>query len=200
MTNDRQFPVHTAETAPPAARPLMTGTQKLFGFIPSPMARLVTQPAVAGAFVQMNALWERASLSAAEREVVVMVVASENGCEYCVAMHTAMLTREGAAPELIEALRAGEPLPDARLQALAAFTRSVLRRRGDVVDEAWQAFRQAGFDYSAALEVVLGVATYTLSTFANRLTQAPLDPAFEPFRWTPAARDAWNEGGWSQLS
>ena len=46
---------------------------------------------------------------------------------------------------------------------------------GDVSDAAWQQFLAAGFERAAALEVVLGVAAYTLTTFANRLTQAPLD-------------------------
>jgi hypothetical protein len=31
--------------------------------------------------------------------------------------------------------------------------------------------------------VVLGVAAYTLSTYANRLTQAPLDAPFQAFAW-----------------
>jgi hypothetical protein len=31
--------------------------------------------------------------------------------------------------------------------------------------------------------VVLGVATYTLSTFLNVVTDAPLDPPFTAFAW-----------------
>jgi hypothetical protein len=38
-----------------------------------------------------------------------------------------------------------------------------------------------------ALEVVLGVGTYTLSTYANRLTDAPLDDPLTPFAWSGAA-------------
>ena len=37
-------------------------------------------------------------------------------------------------------------------------------------------FLAAGFTARHALEAVLGVATYTLSTFANRLVRAPVDP------------------------
>ena len=35
-----------------------------------------------------------------------------------------------------------------------------------------------GYTLRNALEVVLGIGTYTMSTFANRLTSAPVD---EPF-------------------
>ena len=193
MSHDRQFPEHTVVTAPAAARPLLVGSQKMFGFIPSPMARLAVQPAVASAFLHLNGVWERTSLTETEREVVVMAVARANGCAYCVAMHSAALARNGAPAPLIEALRSGARLAAPRLEALAAFTRAVLRDRGDVGDVAWRRFREVGFDHAAALEVVLGVATYTLSTFSNRLTQAPLDPAFEAFRWHADASPAAHE-------
>jgi uncharacterized peroxidase-related enzyme len=163
---------------------MLAGTKKLFGFIPSPVARLVTQPTVAGAFVQMNGLWEHTALTPLEREVVIMVVAVENQCSYCVAMHSAMLARRVTAPTLIQALRAGDALADQRLEALALFTRALMKGRGEVPENVWAQFRGAGYDHAAALEVVLGVATYTLSTFANRLTQAPLDVPFAEFRWS----------------
>ncbi len=34
-----------------------------------------------------------------------------------------------------------------------------------------------------AVEVVLGVGTCTMSTLANRMTQAPLDEQLSPFAW-----------------
>lgn len=43
---------------------------------------------------------------------------------------------------------------------------------GGVTDEQLTAFTDAGFDRAQALEVVLGIGAYTLSTFANRMTQA----------------------------
>lgn len=45
-----------------------------------------------------------------------------------------------------------------------------------VDDATLVAFLDHGFTRQNALEVVLGVGTYTLSTFANRLTRAPADP------------------------
>jgi AhpD family alkylhydroperoxidase len=183
MSTNRDFPVHTLETAPAAARPFIAGSQKAFGFLPSPVARLATQPAVGSAFMQLVGAFDRTSLTHLEREVVILTVARQNQCHYCMAMHSALLASDAAAAPVVEALRAGTPLPDARLEALSQFVSALLAGRGDPSDRAWRSFREAGFDHAAALEVVLGVAAYTLSTFANRLTQAPLDPAFEAFRW-----------------
>ncbi|MFO0740373.1 MAG: hypothetical protein U0270_31040 [Labilithrix sp.] len=83
----------------------------------------------------------------------------------------------------IGALRRGAPVPDARLEALRVFTVAVLATHGDVSDADRVAFAAAGFDARHALDVVVGIATYTLSTFANRLTRAPLDAPLEPYRW-----------------
>jgi alkylhydroperoxidase family enzyme len=57
----------------------------------------------------------------------------------------------------------------------------VLQSTGDVGDAALKEFRAHGYSDQNALEVVLGIGAYTLSTFANRLTGAPLDEALVPF-------------------
>ncbi len=52
----------------------------------------------------------------------------------------------------------------------------MLAHSGDVPAKDLDAFEAAGWSARAALEVVLGIGTYTLSTFANRLTGATIDP------------------------
>jgi alkylhydroperoxidase family enzyme len=44
---------------------------------------------------------------------------------------------------------------------------------GDVDDLAMESFLAAGYTPRQALDVVLGIGAYTISTFANRLTRAP---------------------------
>jgi len=56
--------------------------------------------------------------------------------------------------------------------------------KGEVGDAALEAFLTHGFTREQALDVVLGVGLYTLSTYANRLTRATLDPPLEPLAWT----------------
>jgi alkylhydroperoxidase family enzyme len=101
-------------------------------------------------------------------------------------MHTAKLRELSADPALVTALREDKPLPDERLQALRDFTHTVLDTAGAVPDEALHAFTKAGFTRQQALEVVLGIGTYTTSTLANRLTRAPLDEPMTAFAWSPA--------------
>jgi hypothetical protein len=50
-----------------------------------------------------------------------------------------------------------------------------------------QAFLDHGYTNQNALEVVLGIGAYTMSTLANRMIQAPLDEQLKPFAWTEQA-------------
>ncbi len=124
------------------------------------------------------AIFENTALDPLAREVVVMTIATRNGCHICVAMHTARLAALGADPGLIAALRdadRAEPLPDRRLDAIRSFTVRVLDTAGDVGDAALRDLLASGYTTQNALEVVLGIGTYTMSTLANRLTGAPVD-------------------------
>ncbi|MEK8108547.1 carboxymuconolactone decarboxylase family protein [Micromonospora sp. M12] len=148
---------------------------------------MAESPELLTGFLTANTGFEQTDLSPLEREVVVLAVATTNECHVCVALHTGTLTQLGASPELITALRAGTVLPEPRLEALRRFTLTVLDQRGAVSDDELDDFLAAGFQPRHALDVVLGVGAYTISTFANRLTRAPLDPPLAAHAWTPTA-------------
>lgn len=179
-----EFPSLTVDTVPEPARRLAAASAKQFGFLPSPVARAASSPALLQHLFAGFAAYEKSSLSAIEREVVALTVAFENECHYCMAMHSATLAKSGVDPAIVEALRNGTELVVPRLEALRRFARAVLTQRGRVPEDAWLAFERAGFDERNALDVVLGVGVYVLSTLSNVLTEAPLDPVFEAFRWS----------------
>ena len=65
------------------------------------------------------------------------------------------------------------------------FTLRVLDTAGDVGDQALRDFLAAGYTTQNALEVVLGIGTYTMSTLANRLTGAPVDDQLAAYARLP---------------
>ena len=171
----RSFVSYDPSSAPPETRAILLENQRKFGKIPSPLARLAASPLALRAALDGLSAFEHSSLAPLEREVVAMTMGVRNGCHYCVSLHRRLLEKLEAPAELREALAQGRKLDSPKLEAVRAFTLALLEGTGDVSDEAWQQFLAAGFDRAAALEVVLGVAAYTLTTFANRLTEAPLD-------------------------
>jgi AhpD family alkylhydroperoxidase len=178
MPMSRMFPAHTIETAPQATRRTMSAVEKQFGFVPGAVARLAESPELLDGFLRLSKMFEASTLDRISQEVLIMTMAVRNGCHLCVAMHTGKLRGLDADEALIAALQAGEPLADPRLEALRAFVLEVLATTGDVPDDSVQSLLSHGYTLRNALEVVLGIGAYTMSTFANRLTSAPLD---EPF-------------------
>jgi AhpD family alkylhydroperoxidase len=175
------FPDLTPDTAPPGSRRSMTATASHFGYLPVALARMAASPQLMDGFLKTSGLFESSSLDPLAREVLIMTMAVRNGCHICVAMHTASLTRLGADPALIEALRAGRPPADERLAALQTFTLQVLESAGAVSDAQLETFGKNGFTTQNALEVVLGIGTYTMSTLANRMTRSPVDEQLAAF-------------------
>ncbi|WP_018681101.1 carboxymuconolactone decarboxylase family protein [Actinokineospora enzanensis] len=177
------FVAHTPDSAPEASRRILESTTAKFGYLPAPMAKLAESPELLSGFLANTATFDRTTLTPLERETVVMTIATHVGCHYCVAMHTATLTRQSAPDDLIESLRAEKSLPDERLETLRRFTLAVMAGRGEVEPDILDTFLAAGFTRRNALEVVLGIGTYTISTYANRLVDAELDAPLEPYRW-----------------
>jgi AhpD family alkylhydroperoxidase len=173
------FPEHTVESAPPAARKAMAATADRLGYLPSGVARIATSPHLLDGFLKLSGLFDATTLGPLARETVIMAISVRNGCDICIAMHTAKLRAMDADDTLIAALRTGGPLPDPRLDAVRLFTLRVLDTAGDVGDAALREFLANGHTVQHALEVVLGIGAYTMSTMANRLTGAVVD---EPLR------------------
>lgn len=166
------FVQHTLESAPAGSRPLLAATVEHLGHLPDAVARLAESPEMLGGFLQASDLFERSTLDPLAREVVVMVIAARHNCRVCLAMHTGRLRALGADAALITALRAKKPPADERLAAVRTFTMRVLETSGEVPDDELHDFKRAGFTDRNALEVVLGIGTYTMSTLANRLVRA----------------------------
>ncbi|WP_241847589.1 carboxymuconolactone decarboxylase family protein [Streptomyces sp. CB02009] len=124
------------------------------------VALLKESPETLDGFLKLSQIFESTTLDPHSRETVVLTVAERNQCHLCVDMHEAKMAALG-------------PAPDAeRLAAVRLFTLRVLASAGAVSDEELAAFEAAGHTRRNALEVVLGIGAYTLSTFANRLTRA----------------------------
>jgi AhpD family alkylhydroperoxidase len=173
LASGRAFPVLDESSAPSGARSGLAAVRAQLGFVPDPIARYATAPTFMRIAQQCLYAFEGTSLDGVEREVVAFAVIRRNRCDFCTAFHKAVtLPTLGLDVAQIEAIVSGVPLADGRLEALRRFTESVLDNTGDVDDIIFASFLEAGYDRAQALEVVLGVGTYTMTTLANRLTQA----------------------------
>lgn len=176
IATNREFPAFDATSAPTAARAGIAAVQAQLGFVPAPIARYALSPAFLRMAQQSLHAFETTSLSPVEREVVAFAVIRRNQCGFCTSFHRAVtLPRLGLSASEIDAIVAGDELKDERLDALRQFAEAMLEGTGDVDDASFDRFLSAGFDRAQALEVVLGIGAYTMTTFGNRLTQVAME-------------------------
>jgi len=180
-----RFQQHTSETAPPEGREALDRAQQEMGFAPNLLRVLAEAPAAAHAYLDLGSRLSQSSLSPPEQQVVLLATSFENECDYCMAAHSTVAGMVGMDEATQGAIRRGEELPDARVNALWQFTRSVVRQRGRMSASDLAAFANAGFTRANILEVLLGVSMKTLSNYTNHLAYTPLDDAFEAQRWAP---------------
>jgi uncharacterized peroxidase-related enzyme len=186
-----KFTLHTAESAPEAARETLANVHKNYGFVPNLLAGLAEAPTALHSYLALSEQFGKASLSAPEQQVVLLATSVINECRFCVAAHSYLARNIAKLDEVsITALRDGGELPDARLNALARFTRAVVNERGWVNGPALDAFFAAGFSKAQVLEVVLGVTTKTLSNYANHLLETPVNKQFAADEWQPRDKAA----------
>ncbi len=176
-----KFPVHTLETAPGNARPLLENSLTAWGMIPNLHAVLAEAPQVLEAYQKLHELFTCTSLSSTEKHIVWLTINVENECHYCVPAHTMMAKMEQVPDDVISAIRNRTPIDDSRLEALHKFTTKIVQKRGKVNDDDIQNFYAAGYTKQNVLEVILGVSQKVLSNYSNHITGVPVDPPFKTF-------------------
>jgi uncharacterized peroxidase-related enzyme len=178
------------DNAEPRAKASLEAVQKGLGFIPNMYANMANSPGALETYgVGYNFFRKDSGFTPAEQEVVFLTISHENGCEYCMAAHSMVGEKMSGVPApVLNALRAGLPLPDARLRALSVFTRIMVAGRGKPAGRDLQAFLAAGFSERQVLEIILAIAVKTISNYSNHVFHTDVDPVFAAYRWeTPKA-------------
>ena len=174
----------TPETADAAQKEILDQAVKAVGFLPNMYANMVNAPAVLSTYLHGYGLFRSESgLKPAEQEVVFLAVSQVNGCTYCTAAHSMIADKKSGVPaDVLKAIRAGQPIPDARLAALYALTAEMVKTQGRPSPATVQSFLGAGFQEKDVLYIVLAIAVKTLSNYSNHAFATPVDAVFAAYR------------------
>jgi uncharacterized peroxidase-related enzyme len=177
----------TVDEAPEAAQAGLELVVSKNGFLPNLFRLLANSPVSLEAYHMLAAITSRGNFSIGEREAIQITAAAAQGCGICVAGHTALAYRKaGLAEHIVDALRDRKFVPDERLNAIANFTRAVIRSLGNVTDEELRDFYLAGFSESDVIELILGISLATLCNFTSNLGRPSLNPELAPYAWKSA--------------
>ena len=176
--------VQTIESAPERSKPILEGAKAKYGFVPNLLGVLSNSPAAVESYAKLSEIYGKSSLSPVEQQVVLLTVSYVNQCDYCMSAHSVIATNAAKMPkDVLDALRNGEKIVDAKLEALHTFTKTVVEKRGRLDQAQVKAFLTAGYKEAHVLEVIVGTALKTISNYTNHLAETPLDEAFASMKW-----------------
>ena len=167
------FPVPDEAELPADLRSLFAKARERLGFVPNVFRVYSYRPKRLSAwFSHYRQLHEpTANLSAADREMIAVVVSAANGCLYCLVAHGAALREELGDPVLGERIsydwrRAGL---DARQTAICTYADKLTVRPREVTRADLQSLLDAGLTLQEAWDVAELAAMYNLT---NRMAMA----------------------------
>jgi uncharacterized peroxidase-related enzyme len=167
------FPVPREEDLPSGLRGLFGRARERLGFVPNVFRVYAFRPERLSAwFAHYRQLHEPTEhLSAADRELIAVVVSAANRCLYCLVAHGAALRDELADPVLGERIsydwrRAGL---DTRRATICAYAEKLTLRPCEVTREDLQTLLDAGLSLEEAWDVAEIAAMYNLT---NRMAMA----------------------------
>lgn len=170
------FTAYTLETALPEAKSILQSVQNTYNFIPNLFAYMAEAPTTIEAYIALNQLIAKSSLTPTQAQIALLAVSIENNCDFCTVAHRALGKAAGVNSQTLEALLSKSTIADASERALVAFTQAVVRERGFVSDQELATFFAAGFTKQQVFEVILVVTIKTLSNYSNHLTKPTANP------------------------
>ncbi|MGI8572968.1 MAG: peroxidase-related enzyme [Solirubrobacteraceae bacterium] len=167
------FPVPEESELPSDLKGLFAKARERLGFVPNVFRVYSFRPERLSAwFTHYRQLHQAtAGLSAADREMIAVVVSAANGCLYCLVAHGAALREELGDPVLGEQIsydwrRAGL---DSRRTAICAYAEKLTTRPRDVSRTDLQSLLDVGLTLEEAWDVAEISAMYNLT---NRMAMA----------------------------
>ncbi len=168
------------ESATGKAKDLLDAVKNKLGLVPNMTRAMANSPAVLDGYLSLSGALSQGGLSAKLREQIALTVGEANGCDYCLAAHSAIGKMVGLTAEQIMDSRRGTAV-DPKADAIVKFAVRVVEERGRVSDLDLADARLAGLDDAALAEVVANVALNIFTNYFNHVAETDIDfPKAQP--------------------
>jgi uncharacterized peroxidase-related enzyme len=168
------IPALSRDAVAPAIASRLDAVQKKLGVLPNMFRTFAHTPVALNAYLQLAEVAASGRLNAKQREQIALAVGESNACGYCVAAHGAIGTMVGLdAAQIADARDAkGGNAADTAILTLA---RRIVETRGHVPTAELDAFKAAGHDDAAILEVLVNVVHNIYTNYTNHLARTEID-------------------------
>ena len=178
------FKVHTIAESSGARKKALEEIGKRYGKVPNVIGAMAESPAAVKGYIGLIDAMRQANFSNTELHVIWFTINVAHSCHYCMSAHSQWAEREAVSQKVIETARAGLPYEDKRLEALRAFTKTMVDKRGWAKEEELEAFLSAGFTQENIFEVIAAIAYKTMTNYTNHIAEPDLDELYHDHRWS----------------
>jgi len=181
----KTFTVPTRESVSPANQILFDNLKKGLGKVPNLFATMALSQNALGTYLALSSA--KSSLRPKEKEVVNLVTSQVNDCDYSLAAHTAIGKLNGFTDEQILEIRSGAVSFDAKLDALAALTKSFVQNHGKPAPAFVDNFFAAGYTEENLVDTIILIGDKTITNYLHSVTKVPVDFPAAPALQSEAA-------------
>src|SRR5262245_26904756 len=160
--------------ASPEVQAKYEAARSALGTLPNLVKTYGNSDALLGAFLGLYVATGESRFSRADRERIALAVSEVNGCDYCLAIHTAVGRKLGLEKAEIEGARRGIAA-DASVGAAVRFARAVAEKRGKVSDAEMGELRAAGYSDRDIVDLVGIIALNVLNNFMNNVADTEIE-------------------------
>lgn len=153
---------------------LLSQIQQAFGTVPNMFRAVAHSPAALRSMWGSFGALGGGSIPARLGEQIAVAVANRNGCEYCLAAHTALGRKAGATSEEMSAAQAGHA-SDPQTDAALRFALKLVERHGQADGDDVRRLREVGFTDEGIVEIVAHVALNLFTNYINVALNVPVD-------------------------
>jgi alkylhydroperoxidase family enzyme len=179
----QDYQIHTIETAPENSKPLLELFINAVGFVPNLAGAVANSPVLANSLLRLFQNVHGGSFTEAEVQVLLLTNAVTNSSNWPVAFHTALGLKQGLDPADVQAIRDRKLPKQKRYAALSQVAKKLIENRGQLTDDDVNTFLEAGFEREHLLEVVAVVAASTITNYAGKITNPPLEAFLQEHAW-----------------
>jgi uncharacterized peroxidase-related enzyme len=161
-------------TTNPKAKEVLELAKKRFGMVPNITKVMANNPFILKGWMEFNQYIEQGTLDPKLRELIAIVVSELNGCEYCLAAHTAIGKTLGLKEKELEMARefkATEPKWEAALR----FTHDLVVRRGVLQPEEVDRLRKLNFTEPEIIEMIAITSMTIFTNYFNLIARTEVD-------------------------
>ena len=175
-----RFPIPNVDELPADIKKYIHAFQEKIGFIPNVFLTLSYRPDEFRAFMAYHdAVMERkGGLTKAEKEMVIVATSNQNGCQYCVIAHGAILRVRAKDPLIADQVAINYTKADisSRQKAMIAFALKISHDSKSISDEDFENLSVHGFDEDDIWDIASITAFFGLSNrMANFTSMRPND-------------------------